>query len=124
MKIQPVQLTIKGRKQVFQEAAEIFARLKKGETVAPHHEISFENIETLRKILTEKRIELLHVIKQHQPDSLYKLAKLVNRDLKSVNTDLQILKELGLVSFEGIHDARKRIKPKVEYDKIEVEIVV
>ena len=124
MKVRRIKITIRDLKDVLHEFAETYEKLRKGERVAPRRELSFANIETLRKFLTEKRIELLHVIRKHAPNSIYALAQLVKRDLKSVNTDIDVLKSLDLVSLEKLKEARRRTKPRVEFDKLNVEITI
>lgn len=124
MKVKNIKLTIKERKGVLNEFAKTLAKARKGEKPVPHEELSFQNIDTLRKVLTEKRMELLHVIKQHAPESIYELAKIVNRDLKSVNTDITVLVDLGLISLEILKEERRKTKPRVEFDKLQVEIAI
>ena len=124
MKAKNIKITVKNRERAFREFAETLHQARKGEVVTPHYEVSFENIDTLRKVLTEKRLELWHVIKEKNPASLYELAQLVVRDLKSVNSDIQILEELGLISLKEVHEARKKVKPHLEFDRIQVEIAV
>ncbi|MBI4147675.1 hypothetical protein HY490_00115 [Candidatus Woesearchaeota archaeon] len=124
MKIRNIKVTIKETKNALKEFATALANARKGERIVPHEEISFKSIDAVRKVLTEKRMQLMHVIKQHSPDSIYELAKIVNRDLKSVNTDMSILLDLGLVSVETLREERKRTKPRVEFDKLNVEIAI
>jgi len=124
MKVKNIKLTIKERKNVLNEFTKTLAKARKGEMPVPHEEVSFQNIDTLRKVITEKRMELLHVIKQHAPESIYELAKIVGRDLKSVNTDITVLVDLGLVSLERLHEERKKTKPRVEFDRLNVEIAI
>jgi len=95
-----------------------------GEIIYHYEKISFENIHKLRKFLTEKRIELLHIIKHDNPGSMYELAKMANRDFKSITTDIAILKDLNLVSLEKIKDGRIRVKPKVNFNKINLDITI
>ena len=78
----------------------------------------------MRKVLTEKRLELLHIIKEQQPDSVYELSKIVKRDLKNINSDLDLLRDIGLVSMSRARKGRERIIPRVNYDKIQLEIGV
>lgn len=124
MKIKNIQLSVKERKPALNEFAEALAKARRGEREIPHEEVSFQNIDTLRRILTDKRMELLHVIRQHHPRSVYELAKIVNRDLKNVNEELQILVELGIVSLEHVDEGRERVVPRVEFDKMKVEIAI
>ncbi len=124
MKIKNIKITINDRKQALNEFAHTLARAREGEIIYKHKEISFQDVYTLRKFLTEKRIELLHIIKHYNPESMYELAKIVNRDLKSITTDISILKDLNLVSLEKIKEKRIKVKPKVEFNKINVEITI
>lgn len=124
MKVKNIKLSIKDRKEVMKEFVQELAKARRGEKITPRHELSFQNIDTLRKVLTEKRLELLHAIKQHDPDSIYELAKIVKRDLKSVNTDIDVLADLGLVLLEIGEEQRKKTKPRVEFDKLNVEIAI
>jgi predicted transcriptional regulator len=78
----------------------------------------------MRKALTPKRLQLLHTIKEKRPQSVYELAKFVNRDLKNVTQDLAFLERLGLVGLKKIKDKRAKTTPSVEYDKILLEIEV
>lgn len=124
MKIKSLKITIKPLHQVLKEAAEVMGALRRGEEVPRHEELSFENLEALRKVLTPKRLELLHIIKQDQPESVYELAGLVQRDAKNVTEDLHYLEELGIISLQHSHDERERIKPLLETDRLQVEIAI
>lgn len=124
MKIKHVTLTIKNKSEALKHFAETLARARKKEKLEKHEGISFESIEALRKVLTEKRLELLHIIRKEEPESIYELAKQADRDLKSVNSDVEILADVGLVSLEEVYEERKKIRPFVEFDKLQVEIAI
>ena len=124
MKVKNVKITIKSRQEVLHEFAEAYSKARKGGAIESRNELSFNSMETLRSILTEKRIELLRIIKQKKPNSMYELAQVAKRDLKSVNTDIKILSNLGLVTLEEINENRKRVKPIVDFDKLNVEIEI
>lgn len=124
MKVRNVKITIKNRKQVLHEFAVALSSARKGKPIKKRDELSFNSMESLRSILTEKRIGLLRIIRQKNPDSIYKLAKKADRDLKSVNTDIDLLKDLGLVTLEEIHSGRRKMKPIVKFDRLNVEIAI
>lgn len=119
-----MKITIKDLKHVLNEFADTMAKLRAGKEVEPHYELSFPTAATMRKFLTPQRMRLLQAIKHQNPESVYELAKMVDRDLKSVNTDLKVLSDLDLVSLEKTNDARRRVIPHVDYDKINVEIEI
>ena len=74
--------------------------LMRGEKVKKQRGVYFENLDAFRKILTEKRLELLHVVKRDNPDTIHELSRLLGRDVKNVSDDLKYLAELGLVSLD------------------------
>ncbi len=124
MRVKNVKLQIIGRTEALKQFAEKLSAARRGISTEKHEAISFPTVNTFRKVLTQKRLELLRTIKQKEPGSVYELAKVVDRDIKSVNTDLSILEELGLVSLEETQEERIRIKPHVLFDKIKVEIEI
>tara|TARA_Y100000310_G_C20104125_1_gene544129 strand:- start:110 stop:490 length:381 start_codon:yes stop_codon:yes gene_type:complete len=86
--------------------------------------ISFKSLEQMRSFLTPKRLELLKVIKRENPNSIYNLAKIVKRSSENVNSDIKLLKQLGFVKIEKVKDNRKRSIPKVDYNKLILEIAL
>jgi len=82
----------------------------------------FENVEELRRILTEKRLELLLAITRHRPTSVHQLAGLVQRNYKNVSSDIMLLERLGLVSLAPQAGKGGAQAPTVPYDEIHVTI--
>ncbi len=85
-------------------------------------ELYFENVDELRRILTEKRMELLLAIDRARPKSIQALAALLRRDYKNVSTDIAMLERLGLVRLSAGAGKGKPQTPKVPYDEIRVTI--
>jgi predicted transcriptional regulator len=106
------------------EARGAMERIAAGKSVQKVHDINFTSYEAMRKVLTPRRLELLHTIKEKSPQSVYELARLLGRDLKNVNDDLAILTNIGLVELRGATTGRKKVVPWVTVDKIQVEITV
>ncbi len=102
----------------------MFKKILKGESPSTEEKVDCENVEALRSFITFKRIELLKIINKQKPNSIYELASLVHRDLKSVMTDLTILASLGLVELKKENKSREKIHPVVNYDRIQIEIVI
>lgn len=124
MKIRNIKMGVRSLDMAFQEWAETFEKVRRGKKVDKSRGIYFTSLEAMRKVLTEKRLELLHAIKEQQPDSVYELSKIVKRDIKNVNGDLELLKNIGLVSITKARQGRGRVTPRVNYDKIQLEIGV
>jgi predicted transcriptional regulator len=60
----------------------------------------------MRRVLTEKRLELLKTIKEKEPSSVYDLAKILHRDLKNVLQDVAYLQELGIIEVTDTGDKK------------------
>ena len=124
MKVKNIKIGIRSRKDTFKKAKEAMKRLSRGEKVKTHRALYFENLDAMRRVLTEKRLELLHVIKEKKPSSIYRLSKLLDRDINNVIDDLKYLEEVGLVELKRSGKGRKETIPAVNYDKIHLEIAV
>ena len=107
------------RSKALREAMRGVAR---GDRTLQEPGLYFENVEELRRILTEKRLELLLAITRHRPASVHELAGLVGRDYKNVSTDITLLERLGLVSLASQTGKGRAQAPTVPYDEIHVTI--
>jgi predicted transcriptional regulator len=124
VKVKNIKIGIRTREEAFNEAKGTIRRLARGERVKKHTGVYFENLDAMRRVLTEKRMEVLHAIKKREPSSTYELAKILGRDITNVIDDLKYLKELGFVSLRKEKNARGKTVPAVSYDKICLEIAV
>jgi predicted transcriptional regulator len=84
--------------------------------------LAFESLEAMRKVFTPRRLELLQVIRQERPASVYALAKATGRDLRNVQDDVAMLARLDLVSLSRGRHARAGVSPRVDYDRIRLDI--
>jgi len=124
MSVRDVRVSIKTKEDLFNEIKGVWGKLEKGEKVKKHEGISFENIEAMRKILSEERFRILRTIKKEHPKSIYELAKLLNRDIKNTFDDVQFLAQIGLIELKKTKEGREKTAPKVNYDRILLEIPV
>lgn len=93
--------------------------LDRGESPEPHFEVVFNDFDDIHRVTRPKNLELLRAIVQHDPDSIRETARLVDRDVRQVHTNLEELEALHLIEFER-NGNRKR--PWVWYDAIEVDL--
>jgi len=119
-----IRISIKTKEDLFNEVKGVWGKLEKGEQIKKHEGISFENIEAMRKILSEERFRILRTIKKEHPKSIYELAKLLNRDIKNTFDDVQFLAQIGLIELKKTKEGREKTTPKVNYDRILLEIPV
>ncbi|MFH1317120.1 MAG: MarR family transcriptional regulator [Candidatus Woesearchaeota archaeon] len=83
-----------------------------------------EDINEFKKILTEERIRILRVIKHKNPQSVYELAKMLKRDRSNVITDLALLENLGFIELDQEKNIRTVMKPKADYDRIDISVEI
>jgi predicted transcriptional regulator len=124
MRLRDVRVSIKTKEDLFNEVKEVWGRLERGEQTKKHEGISFENIEAMRKILSEERLRILKTVKKEHPKSIYELAKLLKRDIKNTFDDVQFLAKIGLIELKKTKEGREKTVPRVNYDRILLEIPV
>jgi predicted transcriptional regulator len=123
-----LEIKIKSREQADAEFLEVIKSIKAGKKLptVKRTEIYFTSLEAVRALLTDKRFELLHMIRKHSPHSINELARIAGRDFKNVHTDVMLLKDYGLVKLS------KRVKTaktagrtiSVPYQAINIHAVV
>ncbi len=124
MKTKSVKIGIRNIHDFLEDVKGVMKKIKKGEKVKSEKALYFESIEGFRKALTPKRLELLHVIREKQPKSLQELSRLVKRDMKSIVTDINILESLDLIDMKRKKNGKRETIPKVDYDRIDLQIAV
>ncbi|WP_461833388.1 HVO_A0114 family putative DNA-binding protein [Desulfothermus sp.] len=124
MEVKEIKIELKSLEETLNEFRDVWTDLEKGKNVKKKEAIYFTDIQALRAILTPKRIELLKTIKKYKPQSIYELAKLVNRNFKNVNEDLKLLNSLGLIKLIKSNKARKNSIPVVDYSSIDFKLAI
>lgn len=88
-------------------------------------EYDFEGISLVRKLLSNEKAKILHTVKNKKPGSIYALAKLVNRDFKSVSEDVKLLEEFGFIDMVAEKTGkRERLRPVVAVDTMHIQIKI
>ena len=89
---------IKGANESAKEFIGAWRRAEQGQPVEqPIERLNFEDLATMLKVLTPRRLEVLKVVHQIGPVSVRAVAKRMKRDYKNVHHDLQVLERAGLV---------------------------
>lgn len=85
--------------------------------------IYFSSYEEMSKVLTQQRIAMLETIREKNPESIYQLAQMLNRDQGNVTKDVQILEQYGFIKITKTKDGnRVKSEPKAEAEEIEMII--
>ena len=78
------------------------------------------SIITNHLIIGEIEIELLNMIKHNNPQSIRELAKLIDKDISTVQPKIKSLEKEGLLELkDGVKNSKV---PVFNYDKIEIAI--
>ena len=93
---------------------DVWHRAEREETFHERH-LAFESWETLARVLTGKRMELLRYVRRNNVTSVRALAKALNRDYSNVHADVRALSDAGLLENSS-HGLR------ADYDAIETRI--
>lgn len=81
------------------------------------------DIANLRHILSNEKARLLHICKTKQPESIYKLAKILGRDFKAVRQDIKLLEKFGFIELISSHKhGRERLRPVIDTDQVVITI--
>ena len=84
-------------------------------------EYELEEISNLRKLLSDSKAKMLYALKNEKPESIYKLAKILKRDFKSVRDDVLLLEKFGFLELEkNIKGNRKSLKPVLKINSLHI----
>ena len=97
MALKTIRIKLKSVEQSLDDAVAAMKSIQRGKKVKPKRGEYFENLEAARSVLTENRLSLLKAIREHKPESVAELARIVKRDFKHVHGDVELLQSLGLV---------------------------
>lgn len=104
------------KEEVSRRAIDAWHRAERGETFHERH-LAFENWDTLARVLSGKRMELLGCVRRHEVRSIRALAQALGRDYRNVHADVKALEAAGLVENTpaGV---------RADYDAIETRIAI
>ncbi len=113
-----VKITVGGAmdKEASQRFANAWHRAERGETFHERH-LAFESWDALARVITGKRMELLHYVRRHKVTSVRALANALGRDYSNVHADVRALAAAGLLdTSDGA--------VQTDYDVIETRIAI
>jgi len=97
-------------------AIDAWHRMERGEAVNEKH-VSFEDWETMVRVLSPKRLALLRHVHQHPARNIRALAQALGRDYRRVHEDVEALEAAGLLE-------RDKAGVRAEYDAFNVQMSV
>lgn len=85
----------------------------------------FSGVLALRRLLSNEKARILHIIKTQNPKSIYDLAKKLKRNFKSVFDDIKLLERFGFIELiEEKTKNRTRHKPMIAADTITIHLKI
>jgi predicted transcriptional regulator len=116
-------IRIKSRVDFDAELLTAARKIDRGEKIEEHKGEYFESLDAVRNVLTPRRLELWHLIRDRKPASISNLAVLADRDFKSVYQDVRFLVAAGIVDLRETHcKGRKRLVPISLADTLTLEV--
>jgi predicted transcriptional regulator len=95
-----------------QRVMDALVRHENGHEVVEHH-LTFETWQTLARVMTANRLELLRQVHRTSPRSVLALARALGRDYKRVHEDVEALVAAGLLD-------RSEAGLRADYDAIQI----
>jgi len=87
--------------------------------------ISFPDISWLSKIFSPERVRIIMTIKDKKPESIYQLAKLLDRSSTNVKKDVDELAELGILDLKRVRtkdQKREALQPEYNWDGFDIAV--
>ena len=115
-----LRVTVESFDEVFEDTRDAVDAIADGEPRPAV--VSFATVGELRKILTDRRIELLQALMDTDgaAESISALAEALGRDYKTVHDDVTLLAEYGIVFLIADDDRAKR--PYLPYERIRLNV--
>jgi len=103
-----LEVRVQPTEEVRNEALEKVEALERGEEVEDMHVLNLSSERELSRLMSEKNLELLHAIAEHEPSSIRELAETVDRDYREVHRNLEELETLNVSSSRKWDAPRSR----------------
>jgi predicted transcriptional regulator len=85
--------------------------------------LCFEDLSVFARVFSSERLRLMRAIREHKPESLNELAKILGRDYPNVYNDAKFLAEQGLLQLEERPGrGRGTVKPTFDWDGFDIAV--
>jgi len=121
MAIKKIKITIKSLEDSFKESRKVAREIDRGIFKKHTPIINFTDFKTYKKMLTEKRLELLSTIRFKKPETIKQLSIITQRDFKNVYDDVKMIETIGLLKLKKTNLG---LMPVVLYDEIDIDIKI
>ena len=117
-------ISTKSTDKILLDFKKVVKKIKAGKSPKnTHYEIAFENKKDFNYFL--RNINLLSVILNEKPESVYALAKFMEKDFSNIKKAISFFTEFGIIKIKKSKKNGRYIKkPIVDYSKIEFNLKV
>lgn len=85
--------------------------------------VFFESLDLVDSFINPMKAKIIRAIQKNNPQSLYELAQILDKDQGYIQKEVKFLEGLGVLEIESVKDAgRTRSVPKVIYDKFIIDL--
>jgi len=113
-KIETLEIHFQSYDDFRQEVAN--ALYKRSPLIQKKNHIIFDTVASFRSFMTIQKIELLTVIANQKPSSIYELAKLVDRDFAAVLRDCTGLEAIGFINLKDSNNSKGTKIPQLRFN--------
>jgi predicted transcriptional regulator len=87
----------------------------KTQKLQPKNIVYFDSLASFRNFMTLQKIEILTLVAEEKPKSVYELSKMLNRAIAPVQKDCQMLEAAGFIVFEKEVGGRGTMTPRLVF---------
>lgn len=80
------------------------------------NELFFDSEKTFMKFMSQNKQQILKAISRLRPESVYQLAKFVNREYPHVLKDCRDLESFGFIKLVEQEGTKKQLQPELTFD--------
>jgi predicted transcriptional regulator len=118
MKIKPLKITFEPLDSFQARASKAVREAieNKKRFIQPKNGLVWSSVEAYQQFMSDQKYTILAVIYKHHPQSVYQLAKILNRAQQNVARDCDLLAGHGFIRFEETETGRKSKAPRLAFD--------
>ncbi len=117
MKIKPLKITFESLDSFALRSRLAIEQIAlKKRTLQKKDVLVWSSVEAYQQFMSDQKYTILAAIYKYQPQSVYQLAKILNRAQQNVARDCDLLEGHGFIHFVESKDGRKVKAPKLAFD--------
>lgn len=87
----------------------------KNSKIQPKNVVYFDSLTSFRNFMTIQKLEILALIAESKPKSIYELSKMLNRAIAPVQKDCQMLEATRFIIFKKETGGRGTVTPRLTF---------